>query len=115
MNRTIKAIKDRIQGKTPTLKRRSPAWPAVRKTHLKREPVCAACGGTSKLEVHHRVPFHIAPERELDPTNLITLCESKKAGINCHLFAGHIGNYSTYNQYLTETIEFVYGCFVQRK
>jgi 5-methylcytosine-specific restriction protein A len=50
-----------------------------------------------KLEVHHIVPFHINPSLELDMTNLVTLCECKEDGINCHLFVGHLGNYRSYN------------------
>jgi hypothetical protein len=34
---------------------------------------------------------------ELTPDNLITLCESKKYGITCHLFVGHRGNYRLFN------------------
>jgi len=55
------------------------------------------CGGKEKLEVHHLQPFHIKPDLELDPNNLITLCESKNHGINCHLFIGHLGNYKSIN------------------
>jgi len=51
------------------------------------------CGGVKKIEVHHIIPFSQNPELELDPNNLITLCETKKYGINCHLLIGHCGNY----------------------
>lgn len=37
---------------------RSSRWPKVRAEHLKREPACRACGARSKLEVHHKLPFH---------------------------------------------------------
>lgn len=73
---------------------RSPHWPAVRATFLHFNPTCAACGGTSSLEVHHCEPFHLFPERELDPTNLITLCEC--VGTNHHLVFGHAGNWRGY-------------------
>lgn len=109
MNRTIKAIKDKLQGKIPKLQRRASAWPALRKSHLKSNPSCTVCGGTNKLEVHHRQPFHLFPQRELDPSNLVTLCESKKDGYNCHLFVGHMGNYSCYNERIDPTIDFVKG------
>ena len=59
--------------------------------------MCAVCSGTASLEVHHIVPFHIDATKELDPSNLITLCESKKNGVNCHLFFGHLGNYKRVN------------------
>jgi 5-methylcytosine-specific restriction endonuclease McrA len=58
----------------------------VRKAHLKRNKTCAACGGKKELEVHHIVPVHLSPERELDPTNLITLCEARE----CHHAFGHM-------------------------
>lgn len=55
------------------------------------------CGGTETLEVHHIQPFHINPALELDPENLITLCESGKNGIVCHRAFGHLGNYQSVN------------------
>ena len=53
-------------------KERSPKWPHVEKLHLKLEPTCAACGSSKKLNVHHKKPFHLFPESELDLNNLIT-------------------------------------------
>lgn len=88
----MKSIRDLIAGK-PT-DSRSPHWPGVRKVHLADHPQCAVCGGIAKLEVHHIYPFHLFPLRELDPTNLITLCEAWKFGVNCHLFFGHFGDYA---------------------
>lgn len=76
--------------------KRSPHWATVRKEFLEKNPTCAVCGGTEKLEVHHRVPFHTNPEKELDPTNLIALCEANK-WLSCHLAIGHAGSYKTYN------------------
>ena len=76
-------------------KPRSPRWPSVRAAHLKREPWCRLCGGTEDLEVHHIRPFHLCPGKELDPANLITLCDSRNR--ECHLRAGHIGNWSRFN------------------
>jgi hypothetical protein len=83
--------------KHPANVARSTHWPAVRAAYLKEHPTCAVCGGKEKLEVHHRRPFHLHPELELDPTNFITLCESDKNGCNCHLMFGHIGNFKSYN------------------
>ena len=73
---------------------RSPEWPSVRDAHLKIQPLCQVCGGTSKLNVHHILPFHLDQSKELDPTNLITLCESGKP-LNCHLIIGHADNFAT--------------------
>ena len=77
---------------------RSNQWPKIRKEYLKEHSNCAVCGGTKKCEVHHKVPFHQNPELELDKNNLITLCESKKNGVTCHLFVGHLGNYKSFNE-----------------
>jgi hypothetical protein len=72
---------------------RSPKWPHVEKLHLKLEPACACCGSTKKLNVHHKKPFHLFPELELDLNNLITLCMDKE----CHVKVGHGGNFKDYN------------------
>lgn len=89
----IKENKDKEQGK-----KRSSQWPKTRKAHLAAHPNCAVCGGTDKIEVHHIHPFHIHPELELDPKNLISLCESNKGGVNCHLHFGHLGNFRSVNE-----------------
>jgi hypothetical protein len=39
-------------------------------------------------------PFHLHPELELDPKNLITLCMSRK---ECHLQIGHGDDFKAYN------------------
>jgi hypothetical protein len=88
---------DAAQGKHPLTARRSGSWPRVRAEHLKAHPACAVCGGTDKLEVHHKRPFHLQPELELDSANLITLCEANKDGVNCHLFVGHLGCFKAFN------------------
>lgn len=75
---------------------RSNQWPKVREAHLELHPVCELCGGKKKLQVHHKLPFHLHPQLELDPTNLITLCEGI-GSVNCHLFFGHLGNFKSYN------------------
>jgi 5-methylcytosine-specific restriction protein A len=86
------------KGKVPVGSKRSNKWPAARKAHLAAHPTCALCGGDKKLEVHHIKPFHLHPELELDPSNFITLCESTKHGVNCHLFFGHLGNFKQVNE-----------------
>jgi hypothetical protein len=94
----LSKIKDIIQGKASlSSPSRSSKWPKVRKKHLEKNPCCALCGATSKLNVHHIKPYHLFPELELEESNLITLCENKKKGINCHLFIGHLGNYKNIN------------------
>lgn len=113
MKKLIQLAKDLVKRKP--LHPRSSEWPRVRKEHLKQEPHCAVCLGTAKLEVHHKVPFHVAPERELDPTNLVTLCESKKGGLNCHLFVGHLGNYKRVNRNIDQDIVMIRAQFLERE
>ena len=93
----IEYLKDRLTGKAPEGAKRSPLWFDVRKNHLRKNPRCVICGSTNKLQVHHVIPFHLAPDLELVPTNLITLCTRKKYGINCHLLVGHLGNFRRFN------------------
>jgi len=93
----IKHLVDAAQGKHPLGTARSGKWPTVRKNYLALHPVCEVCGGKEKLEVHHKKVFHLNPQLELDPNNLITLCESGANGINCHLAVGHLGNFKSFN------------------
>lgn len=93
-------LRDWVLGKAPLAARRSPGWRKVRADHLKRQPLCAVCGTSSGLEVHHIRPFHLYPERELDPTNLITLCE--KTGGGCHLRFGHLWCFRSFNPTVAE-------------
>lgn len=73
------------------LSNRSNDWTRVRKEFLKQNNSCKACGKTTNLEVHHIEPFHINPSRELDITNLITLCSSH------HLVFGHLMDWKSWN------------------
>lgn len=73
---------------------RSPHWPAVEHAHIKLHPKCAACDGIVRVQVHHKQPFHLHPELELDPKNLISLCMGP---FDCHLLIGHGGNFKCWN------------------
>jgi len=76
---------------------RSPQWQRVRREHLLREPACVACGHKGRgLQVHHIKPFHLHPQLELDPRNLITLCEVR--GRDHHLLLGHLNAWESYNE-----------------
>ena len=90
-------IKDRLQGKAPKGAKRSPSWPKVRRKHLEKNPRCFVCGSSKKVRVHHMIPFHVAPDLELDPNNLMSLCEYKKYGKNCHQLFGHLGDFRRVN------------------
>lgn len=78
-----------------TVGKRSPYWPSVRRAHLINEGWCRSCQRTDGLEVRHIMPFHLDPSKELDETNLITLCENM--GTECHLHKGHLGNWKNFN------------------
>lgn len=71
---------------------RSPQWPKIRKQHLAKYPCCMACGSSIKPEVHHIIPVYKDPTKELDPDNLITLCDKY-----CHFIFGHLMNWKSYN------------------
>ncbi len=76
---------------------RSPEWPRVEQEHRLREPACVACGYKGQwLQVHHIKPFHLHPHLELDPDNLITLCQAR--GREHHLLLGHLGEWGSYNE-----------------
>lgn len=75
---------------------RSPHWPPVRAAHLAQHPFCAACGGKEHLQVHHKKPVHLFPELELEPTNLVTLCEGPGRG--CHFIFGHLYSWFSFNK-----------------
>lgn len=94
----FKHVKDVIQSKTKLGVARSGQWPKVRKEFLKTNPRCQVCGGNKKLEVHHKMPFHLDRAMELHPANLITLCEADKDGLNCHLLFGHLGSFKSFNR-----------------
>lgn len=70
---------------------RSPRWPAVRRAFLAAHPACEGCGSRHDLEAHHVRPFHLWPEAELDPANLMALCRV------CHFVFGHLHDWASYN------------------
>lgn len=76
---------------------RSPEWPKVRAAWLKEHGECLACGGTTNLNVHHIVSFSVDPSRELDPTNLCTLCTKSRFNTNDHFIFGHNLNWTCRN------------------
>jgi hypothetical protein len=105
---------DREAGPLRTMGRpRHKLWPARRAQHLAVHPMCLACGyrgGSAKreLQVHHELPFHLFPDKELDPANLITLCQGVNDG--CHLTFGHFKDWAKWNP----TIRADAACYYQR-
>lgn len=89
--------------------KRSKKWPAVRAKHLRMEPKCAICEGTTDLQVHHVIPFHYCitvanrPDLELDHRNLITLCQDPKT--DHHLIAGHLNDFHSYNPDVRKSVK----------
>ena len=79
---------------------RSPKWSEVRNKFIKENPTCAVCGkkGTAlkPLNAHHLAPFHLHPEDELNPRNLISLCRPD------HLLFGHLNNFKAFNPNVEE-------------
>jgi len=71
---------------------RSSSWKKVRDEFLKNNTQCAACGRKTRLEVHHIIPYHVDNTKELDPSNLITLCDDY-----CHFIFGHLGDWKSWN------------------
>lgn len=99
LTRTAMAILWKFVEQSPHAPKRkqSRAWRKVAAAHLRSEPFCAACGSRRDVRPHHVIPVSVDPSLELDLKNLVSLCESYSAGVNCHLFFGHGGQWSTYN------------------
>lgn len=78
---------------------RSGRWNKVRDDYFADHPHCAfrGCKCDGPFAVHHIKPYHLYPELELDPNNLITVCAGGPHSPNHHLYVAHDGNYSTYN------------------
>lgn len=106
MLKTIKHGINLLKHATRTLHEaapRSSGWPKVEKDFLSKNPTCAACGSTTRLNVHHKHPFHLHPELELDENNLITLCMDK----DCHLLIGHGDDFKAYNPNIEADVQAV--------
>jgi hypothetical protein len=71
----------------------------VEKAWLAGHPMCAACGSSIRLQVHHQEPFHLDPSLELDTNNLLTLCMSVN---ECHLLIGHGDDFKARNPNVLE-------------
>lgn len=55
-------------------------WPAIRQQAKRRDNFkCTQCGSAGPLEVHHRIPVVVAPDKAFDVGNVTTLCRE------CHL------------------------------
>ena len=90
-HRLLKHVQDVVRGSAPLGKLRSPHWATVERKFKQNSPDCAVCGTIKKVEVHHKKPFHLHPELELDPSNLISLCRPH------HQWWGHLGDWKSFN------------------
>jgi len=93
-----------LKNKFSLKNQRSSKWTEIRQDHLILNNVCACCGCTSHLEVHHITPFYVDKSLELDKNNLITLCDNASTGNNCHLLVGHLGDWKRYNKNILQNI-----------
>ena len=73
---------------------RVPGWRKIRNKYLKANPICAVCGRTNKLDIHHIKDVSNYPELELNLNNLVTLC---RGATKCHFLFGHLGNWKSIN------------------
>ena len=82
--------------------KRSPKWAALEKKLLAAHPYCAVCGHRirKQLRGHHIIPVHVDPARELDPANVVILCQGDT--VNCHLLFGHLLNWDSWNEYVAK-------------
>ena len=75
---------------------------AYKKVHCK----CAVCGYGKDLEVHHIKPVHMEPRLAADPTNFITLCDTRNTG--CHYIWGHFRDFvKGWNCHIVEFANYV--------
>jgi hypothetical protein len=96
MKAILEKLLDRMTGRVPPGADRHKDWPRIRNEWIRNHPECAVCGRSERLQAHHIIPFHVAPELELEPVNLVTLCTRRKV-LNCHLVFGHLGRWTDYN------------------
>lgn len=96
MTSLLSTFFDWLKGGPPSQEMRAPQWSAVRDAWVREHPACAVCGTRKGLQVHHVVPISVDPSRELDRSNLMTLCEPH------HLLFGHLCNWNSWNRAVRE-------------
>lgn len=69
------------------------AWATAKVMKVYREsvPWCEYCGRRGRIQVHHKTPVSVAPEKAAQITNLMSLCAKR-----CHITIGHAGNYKNF-------------------
>ena len=107
---SIRALLDQMLGEiidlgldpdaTPANTKRNPKFARVAKLWLK-DKRCIVCGGRTRLQAHHKFPFHLFPSLEMDERYWRPLCEGDHR-LNCHLLVGHGGDFSGFNPLVDE-------------
>jgi len=100
-NQTVYGVKSRADFYTEAA--RDSKWRSFRKVQLVNKK-CAICDGTEGLELHHKKSFHDSPELELDPDNVMVLCDNHPR--NCHFIFGHLMNWRFINDDIDNTVEY---------
>lgn len=70
---------------------RSSQWSSVRNTFIQKHPHCEVCGTSKNCEVHHEIPYHIDPSKELMESNFLVLCRPD------HYLFGHLNSWKSWN------------------
>ena len=99
--RIIEFIRDWLAGKPLLGGLRGPLWNQTKREFEKLHPkICAVCGITKKIELHHCLPYHLDKSKENDFNNLIWLCRLH------HLWVGHLGSFFSFNSEVKRDSEF---------
>lgn len=93
---------------------RSSGWTKFRNEVVADHPFCAACGGSSLLNVHHIIPFHEDHSKELERSNVIVLCEGSR-GVNCHFSLGHSFNWKAFQPDVVKMAKEMFEYYSSRK
>ncbi len=73
------------------------------------EKYCHICGSTKKIELHHIIPRHIAPDKILDESNLLPLCHC------CHFKFAHFEDWDDWNPNILENAISIYSIIQDSK
>lgn len=79
---------------------RDPAWERESKAYLAENLKCCLCRQASEV-VHHVVPVHVNPKREMDKTNWSAVC------IRCHFSIGHLCNWRLWQENFFKIVQLV--------
>jgi len=93
--------------------KRDPSWTAVSKQMIMDAGnKCSLCGKSENLITHHIIPVHIDKSLELNPNNLIVLCENLTH--NCHFITGHLLSWRSYNSTVIDDVKYLHDKIMNR-